>query len=594
MLPAHYVRPNETTRLPRCHVYLDCEARVEAVPKGEVQTFRLAVAAHDCRRSKDGKPKATEWAGFGDPEELWRWVSDRCRKRHRTILVAHNLAYDLRVSGAFLHLPALDWELKAVRLDGAQAWAVWRRDGATLTMVDTMAWLPTGLDRIGAMVELHKPELPDDPDDEAAWAGRCVADVVIVREAWRRLLAWIEREDLGNWKPTGAGQAWAAFRHRFYTHRLLVHDDSGAREAERRAAWTGRCEAWRWGQQRGGPFTEWDMEAAYCRIARDCEVPTRLVGHLTRLPRVGWRVLGRRRAVLARCTVETEVPVVPTLVDGFITWPVGRFESLLWDTELALAEDEGARVAVHEAWVYQRAPALREFASWVLGVLEAPEGEVDPVERTAVKHWSRALVGRFGARWSSWEEWGDAPFADLSLGTVHDVGAGETFRMLHLGYQLLRDSAERDSPDAMPQVMSWIMAECRRRLWLLLGAVGWEHVVYCDTDSVIVDRAGDERLRSLGVASLRVKGRWRDLEVLGPRQLVLGHELRASGVPRGARRVGEHEWRGEVWPALGSSIARGEADRVRVTERTVRIEGRDRRREHLAGGLTAPWRVPRP
>ena len=38
--------------------------------------------------------------------ELWEWIDQRCQKRARTVLVAHNLAYDLRISDAFGWLPA--------------------------------------------------------------------------------------------------------------------------------------------------------------------------------------------------------------------------------------------------------------------------------------------------------------------------------------------------------------------------------------------------------------------------------------------------------------------------------------------------------
>jgi len=42
-----------------------------------------------------------------DSAELWRWVSERTKSDRRTMAFAHNLGYDLRVTGGLQHPPAL-------------------------------------------------------------------------------------------------------------------------------------------------------------------------------------------------------------------------------------------------------------------------------------------------------------------------------------------------------------------------------------------------------------------------------------------------------------------------------------------------------
>jgi hypothetical protein len=519
---------------------------------------------------------------------LWAWVDDRCRPKARTVVVAHNLAYDLRICRAFTLLPQMGWELTDVNLGRQRTFAKWKRDGRSLVMVDSYAWLPTSLEQIGAWCGIDKLALPDWADDDRAWIDRCRRDTEILSAATRRLVDWVRADDLGNWRPTGAGQAWSAFRHRFMAHRLLAHDDDDARTAERVSAWTGRCEVWRWGRGEGGPFSEWDYSAAYANVGADCELPVRLAGHAGQPSAERWHALTAKFAVLADVTVTTQTPTLPTRVDGRIVWPVGTFRTTVWENELSLALDHGADVTFHEVWWYRREPVLRDFCRWVLGVMRAREGCFDPVIVAAIKHWSRALIGRFGARWSEWQTYGEAPEEGLELCRVVNGSTGERYDLLHVGRTLKRETSKRESPDAVVSVMAWVMAECRVRLWRLTELAGPEHVWYMDTDGLIVDAEGSARLELERPAGLRLKGQWADVEILAPRQIILSSRLRAAGVPRTAVRVGESTWEGDVWETLTTALRASEADSVRISRRRVNISGRDARREHGAGGQTWP------
>lgn len=584
----HYVKHNAVTRIPRTFIYLDSEARQEESNGTKVQTFRLAVAAIDRRQHHRDGWKEREWQDFTSPSEIWEWVDSQCQPKARTVLVAHKLDYDLRICNALRELTSRGWELVNIRLDATAAWASWKKGSCSLVMSDSLSWLNMGLERIGGILEIPKLPLPAWDDSDEAWFARCRRDVEILAAFYRRLIEWVKSDDLGNWKPTGAGQAWAAYRHRFMTHFLLVHENEDAKLAERLAGWTGRCEAWQYGKIKGGPFTEWDYSAAYARIGAESKVPTQLIAEINGPSLLRLDALSAKHAVLAECVVTTDIPSVPTRLDKSIIWPVGTFTSTLWDTEIALAREYGAIVEPTRAWYYARKPAIQEFCQWCLSIIDAKEGTIDPIVRLAVKHWSRALIGRFAAKWSRWEEVGRSPWDDISLGWAKDVGADEQWRILQLGRQLLRQTEEMDSQDAVPGVMTWVMAECRARLFRASYVAGIDNVAYMDTDSLIVNREGHQRLLEAQLPHFRVKGQWNTLEILGPRQLILAGSLRASGVSRDAIRVDETTWDAETWAQFSTSISSGEADRVRITPRRVKLIGKDTRRLHGPNGATYP------
>jgi hypothetical protein len=590
-VPAHWLRANHVTRLPRRHVVLDTEACETVSGSSRVQTFRVGCAAFDHQTKAGREWRPTQRATFQTPAELWGWVTERTRPGQRLVVVAHNMAYDLRISDAFTILPRLGWVLDMVRLDGGAAWCSWRNERRSIVCVDTVSWFGVGLDKIGAALRLAKLELPTHDASPAAWEARCAQDVEILRLAWRRVLDWIETDDLGNWKPTGAGQGWAMFRHKHMTHRVLHHAIDQVAAVEREAAYAGRCEAWRWGQLPAGYWTEWDYQSAYAQVAEECDLPVRLAGHMgTRAAQRAVDGLDGEEALI-RARVTTDTPTLPLRLAGGILWPTGSFEGWWWAIELAMASQAGATVEAAEGWRYRAEPALRQWATWVLDRLAAPAGQIDPVCRLVVKGWSRTTIGRFGSQWAGWDDIGESYGPDVRL--MH-LGHGDPFdvrRLMMVGGRALVEGDRYDAPDGAPQIMSWVMAACRVRLWRAMQAAGLANVAYVDTDGLVVNEAGSEALVAAGLPGLRPKARWSHVEVLGPRQLVLGGRLRAAGIPLAAIRTGPRTWEAEVWRSLPASIRRGEIDRVTIADRKFVLRGTDKRRRHGPGGATAAVRV---
>lgn len=591
----HYIKPNETTKVPRRFVFLDTESRQERSTYGHTQTWALAVACYREQRP-DRKPIET-WETYDDPEILWKAVDAWVGNSGRTVLWAHNLGYDARIAEVFELLPALGFTLTAHNLVGKGTWLLWRRGRATLTMVDSASVFPCELVRLGINVHLPKLPLPAPGAGGVGLFSRCWRDVEILRSAVLAYLEWLETEDLGNWQMTGAGQSWATFRHRFMDKRLLVHDDRDALIAERRAMWTGRCEAYWHGELGFQVVHEWDLTLAYARIAQAVNVPVRLVGPMP--ADYEWaRVIGSERtALLAECEVTTDVPVVPTEVDGRILWPVGTFATTLWDVEIKAALDAGATVTVHRGWLYHKAPALKRWAEWIVGQLDTLRDLQDHWKYIVLKHWARALIGRFAMTHTVWEPFAVAPMAAVLSHNVWDADRDETFRVLQIGQTMWRDAGMQEWRESMPMVTGYVQAACRVRLWSIMRAAPPQSVLYADTDSVLVTDRHSAALEAIANAhpdwGLRLKRSWQGFAVWGPRQIRTGPSVRVAGVAKHALRVDRLIFEGQVWETLDGALQRGHHASIEIRHRIWRLRGVDYRRHGTGLGWTHPHRLPR-
>jgi hypothetical protein len=595
--PPHWLKPLKTTRTPKRMVYIDCLTRYESEHGESSELWRAGAVGftHWTHRTKE---QVDTLDLFGTPDGLWSAVSDFCTVGKRVVAFTYDLAYQIRISKALVVLPELGWTLEKMVLERASAWALFKQDRRSLMIVDLRSWTPVEFSKIALDVE--RPLNVKANGSHSAYGDVAVAAerVEIIRSAVLKICAWLDTEDLGMFKPTGSGQSYSAFRKRFMDHRILVHDDQERLTVERRAMWAGRCEAWRHGRLTGGPFLELDMRQAYCRIAAECDVPTMAKSMIAQPTEA--RVLRAMEtdAVLAEVEVVTSVPVLPCVRDGRTVWPVGRFTTWVWDPELSLAFAHCDHVRVRTAYRYARGPALQTFTKWTLDRIGNPALAGDRIVERVCKHWSRCLVGRLGLRFRAWEYFGDNDEPDLRLVTYIDDTEHVRTDMLLVGRDRLLLSGMREGSESVPQIPGWVMSECRRRLWTSLETVGLDHVVYVDTDSILVAtrnaRDGISRLTGDHPERWGEKGRWRGVTINGPRNLTLDADRRMSGLPLLAEQTGPLEFDGEIQWSLRESMRAGKLDRVTSAKRHFTFDAPDLRRQHNADGTTQPYRMDEP
>lgn len=585
---SHWVKLNHQARMPKRWISFDTEAQRDKTTGGELQSWAMGAAVRWQRGLKTGN--RMERRTFRHPGELWQWVSEYCRPGMRTVCCAHNLGYDVRISGLLDYLPRFGFRLEWCNLDRNVSSMTWRSDHGTLVFMDTFTWLPMPLSKVAALVGDEKMRMPTSLAPFAEWEKYCMRDAEIVAHAVDRLCDFIESNDLGNWQPTGAGMAYSTWRHKFMTDKVLVHDDFNALAAERAAMHTGRAEAWRHGELRKDTWYEVDLRSAYTVIAAECDLPRKLHYTTGRLTLSQYEDLSTRFRVLCHCGVVTDTPCAPTQREGRTIWPVGRFTSWLWDVEVNELLGSGADVRIRKACVYIKAPVLGAWGRWVLDIVRDTSGVPDPIAQAWAKHCGRALIGRLSLRAPKWEVFGTNPFGSIGITYDVDYETKAVSRLMHIGNETMIETARMEGKDSLPQITGWIMAECRIRLWWAMCAAGLENVAHVDTDCVLVNREGIARMRAAYGAAFntlwQVKGVYSHVVVNGPRNLRVGRVRKLSGVPSGAVEVETGVFKGELWHGLAADMAAGRHDKVTITDSTWNVKAEDPRRLGVGDGST--------
>lgn len=592
--PPHYLSKLKTTRTPKRLAFMDIQTR-ECKRGGNRELSWACGAMGTTYWTAKSKVRKDELKVHESPQTMWDMLDTFCKPSKRVVCFTFDLPEQLRTSQALIHLPQKGWHLETVVLEPGAAWALFRDGKRSLMFCDLKAWTPYDWERVrnatvGRGGVSRRPLVGGDPARNLAYNR-----AQIIRAAVTQILEWIERDGLGPFKPTGSGQSYSAFRRRYLTDRVLVHDDHDRLRAERISMWAGRTEAWRWGDIPGGPFIELDMRAAYTRIASQCSVPTIAVGGMCK-PTVQTVLKAKGRyEYLCHVQVETEVPVVPASGGAHTFWPVGVFDTWVWTPEIDLLHRYATRVQITGAYKYRTAPALAGFSSYVLSTLDAPPENTLGLPSLVMKHWSRTLVGRLGLRYRAWIPFSDDNDPDLSMCTFIDYDDNTMTDMLCVGKDMLLLGRLEESVESVPQIPAWVMSECRRRLWETMVDIGLERVVYVDTDSIIFATSGDRRSERAVLRSFSdmwaPKGRFARLHINGPRNLHTDDDRRMSGLPGNAFQCGPTEYRGEVMRSIKESMRHGQLGVVQTVPRRFMFTAPDIRRKHLPNGKTEAFRI---
>lgn len=590
------MRPLRTTRLPQSIIILSAQAELSGDRTGWSEHWRCGWVFH---RRTGGKRRPCEIsAPVQTPDRLWRNVTTWCGYAGATHMWVCDLSWIARVSSMFLHLPGLGWELQAFSLAPGGGWMAWRKGRATLRVSDVLTIWPDGFDHIATLFGTARKQVHPMERRWLPWQAAARQDCQILRTAVDAYMTWVSEEDLGPLAVTGNAQCWAAFRRRFMCEGILIHDDVDAREAERRAMWTGRCEAYWHGPLDHAVVHEWDLASAYTHICAEHSVPTLLHGAADPAVHVQSYLDDDRFLLLAEVDIDTDTPVVPTGHNGGIVWPVGHFRTVLWEPEIREALNNGADVRLVRGWRYRHSPALRGWALWILSGLDSQDTTAPSWRRAIQKRWGNVLVGRFGMRYPEWRKTAWNPESDVRYTPVLDMDTGDEYAMMQVGHDVWQQAGERDAHNAAPQVTGYVMSLARAQLWRLMSRLPERKVFYVDTDSMFVRMRDAHLMQALTHTedgrNLRLKHAWAGMEIYGPRQTVTGDLVRISGVDRRAERVSQHDYEGELTEGLLEAIGQRRLDVVSVAPRQWHVAGTDTRRQGPPVGWTEPFRLDQP
>ena len=610
----HPLAHNKRTELPRHHVFFDIESHVTPQPDGrKLHTFRLAWACY-WRRDRDKE----EWVLCRTPTELLDFIESKCQSKDRVHVWAHNAFYDFGVSGFPALLAERGWkEEQHYFAGGIGAWfLIVSKPPRSLCFMDTMNFYQQSLGELGKRVGELKGEVDPLTASDEELIPYCRQDVVIIKKAMSGFLSFIERHDLGNVTRTLAGTSMNVFRHKFMRHPIHIHKHVPSWRLEHGSYFGGRVELNRIGRIEE-PLWYLDVNSMYPFIMSRSLLPCELMSYDEgdiQLPGLG--AMLNKYHCIADVTLTTDTPRYPlrlkslpargaqphladplTLIDsgGYRTYyPVGTFRTVLGQAGLLAAMEHGCIQKIHRLSVYRCGLLFREF---VMEFWERRK-EAQLAGNQVDAYLYKILLNSFYGKWGQKQKELIATYAcdparwEKELVVVE--GRVTTIERI-LGKERWLSKSEKCSYNAFPAISSAITEYAREYLWALMVQAGHDHVVYSDTDSLIVTATGFTRLQNkIGndLGQLKIEHQWPWLEVRGPKDYRSPDTEKLKGVSKRA-----------VYDPVTDSYSQEQFLRVHGSMRegfrqgywsktiTKRLHRSLQTKRALAGGTLAPFEV---
>lgn len=589
----HVIRPNARAAVPRHRAYVDTEAvRTSVTNRVERQTLAFGWCCFERTRATAPDTLSHEqWLRFSDAEDWWLALDAAVYASTALHVYAHNLDYDAALLRVATLAPAHGWELLEWVLAKKLLWITLRRGKQTVYLINTQNYFDTSLAELGTSLGVQKLPMPRAGASQDRWDAYCRQDVAILRAAMHAFYRLLREHDLGGYRKTAAMQAYAAWRHRFMTHRCLVIANNDLSAFERTSYHGGRSEVFYDRPIRTGVFAL-DVNSMFPAVMAAHSYPARCWKTGTLRDTDELRLWLSRGCVTARVTLTTEEPCYPYAAGDRVLFPVGTFDATLTTPELVYALARGHITALGRYAAYEAKPLFRSYVETLYTLRLRYRSSGNIAFAYLLKLLLNALYGKFGQRGYKWVDCHDPAVPGLvaAIGNCTEGGPALHHR-LRLGRWLHRlDDAE--AYESMPAVAAHVTAYARMELWRLIGVAGRQHVYYCDTDSLYVDRDGYRALAGeihpTRLGALKLEAVVKSAQFRAPKDYSFGNKQRVKQIRRSARQLGRAEYEQAQFEGYDAVIERGADGEILVTTVTKRIT----RVNHQSLGNGIGWRAP--
>lgn len=589
----HVLTPLKRTTFPPVILFWDVESYIDSTFSDKPHRFRLGWSCIYEGIGTDG-PGQT-WQSLERPGDFWRVLNSAFEAADTVWAVAHNIVYDFCMSGGFDALFREGYEIESFYCKGVTTLIRAVKSKRKVLFVDSLNIFKGPLAKWGEAVGLPKLDVDLVHGSDADVDRRCQRDVEILVRLFEELADLVKRADLGSLCMTAPSQAFRAFRHKHMKHQIFLHNNEDVQALERAGYFGGRTECFQIGRLPERDYWLLDINAQYPAMMRRHSYPSALyraysVGSLR-----GLEEALRNYLVMARVRVQIDTPMVPRLENNNLVFPVGTFWTVLATPELRAVLRWGRVLDVGAMAVYQHAPLFRPYVNALYKRRRQFQADGKVLWASMVKLLLNSLYGKFGGKS---EEWVSGPNHEgFPLGRFYFMQPADPHlhRAVCFGPVVWYCTGEGESIQSFPAIAAHVTSYARLYLWKFIEAAGPEHVYYCDTDSLIVDRAGRANLRRYidpdRLGWLKVVDKSRQVHIRALKDYTFGKRKVTKGLSPAAVEQPDGTFLDLHWPKLMGVVGNGRRSGYKNRIVRKRLHRGYDKGTIMDGGRVVPFRL---
>jgi len=590
------LKPLKGQRIPSRWLFLDTETK---------ETTRAGVKAHFfyigwvCLWTikKGQKRGRKQWQYYDSAVAFNHYLEGQVTGHRGTIITGHNIFFDLQASGFYKHFTDAAWCLDFYYDRGLTYILKCVKGKDSFTVVSTTNWFDQSLEILGRALGLPKGKVDFSSVTDFELKKYCRRDVEILVKAMGKYLDFIKTHGLGRFSLTKASQAFTAYRTRFMKHKILIHECEDIHSLERTAYMGGRCECFRIGQIKGGPFVSLDVNAMYPHVMKKFTYPWKLIGYFENLDQARAADMLKSHSVIAAIQVKTPEPAYAVKYKGKTIFPVGHFTCYVCSRGLEYAIRNSHLVKIVRASVYRRADLFTGYVNYFHKLRRRYKRDGNNIMLLLCKYMHNSLYGKFAQLNMTTEIDFDYTGNEYLREEVFNMVTGHTVVITRFMNRYLIQYPEGEGEYSNVAIAAHITENARFELWDLIKTAGIKNVLYCDTDSIKIRSRDVSKVKHLidpdRLGFLKIEDRSNELYIQGPKNYRTENIRKIKGIPQKAVEAPRGVFTFTSFCGQISHMRTGQIEGARVETITRRlISPYTKGRVHKTGRVT-PFRFPR-
>lgn len=552
----------KSKRFGKEYIFFDTESFIKEEEDGvKFLPLRLGVAIYVKLNSK-GETIKREICEFRTTDEFFDFIMKFSYKGRVIRIFAHNIKHDIMVLNFMKFLADKGIEIPYPVINGLAYIQTIKTHRGKITLLDSANFVPFSLRVLGKNLGIEKGEPDFETVTDEELFPYCLNDVEIVEAFILGLIRFTVENNLGAVKNTLASQAMTYYRTAFIKSRPFIHNIENVLQIERQCYFGGRTECFYIGELPEDDYYYVDVNSLYPYHMLDVSLPTQPLTHNDRPLMYGLEALLQRKYCIAEVTLNTDENFAPIRYKNKLMFPTGAPRVTLHHAELIYAFENNMIQSVHQYSAYHTAEIFGDYVMYFYDLKKRAKESGNKLEYQLAKLFMNSLYGKFGQRYKAIEVIGNCNKYDNEVMEIFNMETGQRSIQTKFYGKIYVNKVMGEAFISSPVLAGAITSLGRMHMYKLIKRCGKENVFYTDTDSLIVNQNGMDRLTHLVDSSrlgfLDIEGQARNVRIYGNKDYVFGSKSAHKGIPKSARSINENTWEYEhfmgfkTWLRLGA------------------------------------------
>lgn len=578
-------------RFPRRLLVFDTEAyRGDLLNGVETQTYRLGVMRF-IQLDKELNIIEDIKENNHDGQALYYAIERYARKDVSLYVYAHNIKYDLQLSGLLPVFLENGWKVSSFVFEDPPTFIRIRRNRTSIIFVDTFNYWQNSLAKMGEQLGLDKLKMPDETASLSDWYTYCERDVDVLTEYILSFMRYLKVNDLCGMGLTLASQSFRTYRHRFMDHIIVLHSRPEATLLERQAYSGGRVEAYHIGKLPEQTYYKLDVNSMYPFVMKEKLYPYEFIAYSEDIPMSKLRQLLRNYYVIGEVELYTQDPVYAYKDTHKLIFPIGEYTTVLHNPELTYALDNDHIRRVKRVAIYKAGDIFSQYIDFFYTMKVEAEEHHNPVIRHQAKIMMNSLYGKFGQLNVVSKIVENMTGVKYGRITGYSETLGKRVEINCLGDDMEVSYRDGEATYSFPAIAGAVTAYARMYLYHLMTTAGLSNVYYVDTDSLVVNDQGMEALKpyldNIKLGMLKVEDISNEMIIWGAKDYRFGKDVKHKGVPKKAIEYFEGVWMYDQFRGAKNWLSDGLSPNVEVSKRVkARMSTYDKGIVHSMGNVS--------